>query len=57
MKYHSGDQFYKNEVSETCGRCGGQESCIQGFGWGDPWEGDHLEDLDIAGRIILKWFG
>jgi len=26
-----------------------------GFWWGDPREGDHLEDLSIDGRIILKW--
>jgi hypothetical protein len=23
--------------------------------WGDLRETDHLEDLDIDGRIILKW--
>ena len=23
--------------------------------WGDPREGDHLEDLEMEGRIILKW--
>jgi hypothetical protein len=26
-----------------------------GFGWGDLTEGDHLKDLGIDGRIILKW--
>jgi hypothetical protein len=25
-----------------------------GFWWGDPRERDHLEDLGIDGRIILK---
>ena len=26
-----------------------------GFWWGNPKEGDHLVDLGVDGRIILKW--
>jgi len=26
-----------------------------GFWWGDLREKDHLEDLGIGGRVILKW--
>jgi hypothetical protein len=26
-----------------------------GFRWGDPREGDHLEDLGVDRRIILNW--
>jgi hypothetical protein len=25
-----------------------------GFWWGNVWETDHLEDLGVNGRIILK---
>ena len=31
-KYYSGDQIKGNEMGETCGTYGGQESCMQGFG-------------------------
>jgi hypothetical protein len=26
-----------------------------GFWWGEMRERDHLEDLSVSGRIILKW--
>jgi hypothetical protein len=26
-----------------------------GFWWGNLQEGDHIENLDIDGKIILKW--
>jgi hypothetical protein len=26
-----------------------------GFNWGNPKEGDLLEEPDVDGRIILKW--
>jgi len=40
----------KNELGRACGTCGGQERCIQGFGGGDPREGDRWEDLETAGK-------
>ena len=30
-------------------------ACIQGFGWGNLKEREHLEDLDVDERIILRW--
>jgi len=32
-----------------------EDRCVQGFGGGNPRERDHLEDIDVDGRIILKW--
>jgi hypothetical protein len=32
---------------------GGEERT--GLWWGNLRERDHLEDLDVEGRIILKW--
>jgi hypothetical protein len=34
---------------------GEREDMHTGFWWGNVREGDHLEDPDIDGRIILKW--
>ena len=27
----------------------------RGFWWGDPKEVEHLQDLSLDGKIILKW--
>jgi len=32
----------------------GLERCIE-LWWGNLREGDHVEDIDVDGRIILKW--
>jgi len=34
---------------------GGQEKFRQGFGEGNPMERNHLEDLGIDGRILVRW--
>jgi hypothetical protein len=33
----------------------GRREVDTGFLWGNFREGDHLEDPDVDGRIILKW--
>jgi len=37
----------------TCSAYGGEERCIQGFGWGNVGQKAHLDDPDVDGRIIL----
>jgi hypothetical protein len=32
----------------------GDKKGVYGFWWRDPMEGEHLEDVHIDGRIILK---
>lgn len=39
----------------ACDACGKQERFITGFWRGDLREMDHLEDLGISGKILLKW--
>jgi len=34
---------------------GGEEMCIQGFGWGNLRERDHWGDPGVDERIILVW--
>jgi hypothetical protein len=36
-------------------RIWGRGEVYTGFCWGDPREREHLEDLDVDERIILKW--
>jgi hypothetical protein len=34
---------------------GGSGEVNTGFWWGDLRETDHLEDLGVNGRVILRW--
>jgi len=45
----------KKNVDSTCGKCGREERCKQGFCGGDMKEKGQLDYLSIDGRIILKW--
>jgi hypothetical protein len=38
-----------------CGTYERRERYIQGVGWGNFMEEDHLEDPGVGRRIILKW--
>jgi hypothetical protein len=47
-----GDQF-KKEMGGACSTCGRRE-VRTGFWWEDLRARDHLEDIGVGGRIILK---
>jgi len=54
-KHLSSDQIRKNEVDGTCCTYEAEDRCIQSFGEEASMRGrDHLEDLGIDGRIILR---
>ena len=53
-KHCLGDQIEKNEMGGVFITYGGEERCIEGFGGGNLRERDHLEDLSVGWRIILK---
>jgi len=39
----------------VCGVYGWRGAVCTGFYWGNLSERDHWEDLDVDGRIILRW--
>ena len=47
-----GNQIKKTEMRGACSTYGGEKRCIQ---WGNLWEGDHLKERGVDGRMILKW--
>jgi hypothetical protein len=53
--YYSSAQIKKNEIGRTHSIYGGEERRINGFWLGNVKEGDHLEDVGVDWRIILKW--
>jgi hypothetical protein len=54
-KYYADNQIEKNEMGGECSTYEGEERCMQGFGGGNPREGDNQEDSDVDARIILRY--
>ena len=53
-KYDRSDQTQK-QIGRTCGMHSGKKQCLNVFyGGGKVREIDHLEDLEIDGRIVLR---
>jgi hypothetical protein len=44
----------ENEMGGACSKNGGEGKHV-GFWWEVLKERDHKEDLDVGGRIILRW--
>jgi hypothetical protein len=42
-------------MGSACSTYRGEEKCIWDFGVNVRREKDDLEDIDVGGRIILKW--
>lgn len=50
---HSGDQIKENEMDGELA-CMGNGEVNRGFRWRNLRENEHLEDLGVDGRVILK---
>jgi len=42
-------------MDRPCNAYGRDEKCIQNFGLGNQYEGDHLGDIRVDRKITLKW--
>jgi len=49
-----GYQIKENVMARACGTY--RETIHTWCWWGNLYETEHLEDLEVDGRIILKWF-
>ena len=52
-KHYSGDQIKKHEIGGSCSEYGGEVHTDSW--WGNLKEREHVEDLRVEWRIILKW--
>jgi hypothetical protein len=45
----------EDEMDRVCSANYGRRGMHVGFWWESQKERDHYEDLDLCGRIILRW--
>jgi hypothetical protein len=57
VRYFAGDHIKANEIVTACGTYGEEEMCLQGLVGNSEGikKKEHLEDVGVDGRIILKW--
>jgi hypothetical protein len=55
-QYYAGYNIGKNEMAAASDAYGGEEMCIQDFGWGNLRETVHFADLGIDGTISKRIF-
>jgi hypothetical protein len=49
------DQVKDDEIGRACSTYEGRRGIHIGFWWESQKKRDHSEDLDVGGRIILRW--
>ena len=53
-KYYSGGQVRTEEMGRACGTYGGGEEVDAWFLWGNLREVDHLDNIGVERRLMLK---
>jgi hypothetical protein len=54
VKYNWNDQVKEGEIGGVCKRHGENRNAYR-FQWDNQKERNHWENLDVYGRLILKW--
>jgi hypothetical protein len=54
-KYNQNDQVKENEMGRACSTNGGIRGMYTEYQWENKKKGDHWEDQNVGGWIILKW--